>query len=122
VSGAVLSLAGAGAAGGGSGTAGAISWTNIYSQSGGATNEQTLSGITGSLTITATNSGDDSTLYYTLNGVSSLYTGAFQWPNGQALSWYLIAPGVGTVTVSGPSGVLDSFSYSITNPRNGEFS
>jgi hypothetical protein len=121
VSGAVLSLAGAGSPGGGAGTPGAISWGNIYSQAGGSTNSQTLSGITGALTITATNSGD-STLYYTLNGVSSLYTGAFQWPNGQALSWYLVAPGVGTVTVSYAGGELDSFSYSITNPRTGEFS
>jgi hypothetical protein len=116
-----MALAGAGSPGGGTGTPGTIDWGNIYAQSGGATNEQTLSGITGSLTISATNSGD-STLYYTLNGVSSLYTGAFPWPNGQALSWYVIGPGVGTVSVSGPSGALASFSYNITNPRTGEFS
>ncbi len=121
MSGAVLALAGAGATGGGSGTPGTISWSNVSSVAGGATNSQTLTGVTGSLTISATNSGD-STLGYTLNGTSQPYTGAFAWPNGQTLAWYLIAPGAGTVTVSDAGGVLASFSYSIRDPRNGEFS
>jgi len=121
VSGAVLSLAGAGTPGGGSGTPGAISWSNISSLAGGSTNSQTLSGITGSLTISAAITGD-STLGYTLNGVNRLYSGAFAWPDGQTLSWYLIGPGTGTVTVSDAAGVLDAFTYSIRDPRTGEFS
>lgn len=121
MSGAVLALAGVGAPGGGSGTPGAISWSNISSLGGGSTNSQTLSGITGALTISATYTGD-STLGYTLNGTSQLYAGAFAWPNGQTLSWYLIGPGTGTVTVSDGSGELDAFSYVIRNPNDGEFS
>ena len=121
MSGAVLALAAAATSGGGSGTPGAIAWGNISSLAGGATNSQTLSGITGSLTISAAITGG-STLGYTLNGVNQLYTGAFAWPNGQALSWYLIGPGTGTVTVSSAARVLDSFSYSIRDPRTGEFS
>ncbi len=121
MSGAVLALAGVGAPGGGSGTPGTVNWSNVSSLAGGSTNSQTLSGITGSLTISAGYTGD-STLGYTQNGVNQLYTGAFAWPNGQALSWYLIGPGTGTVTVSDAAGVLDSFSYSIRDPRTGEFS
>jgi hypothetical protein len=121
VSGAVLALTGAATSGGGSGTPGAISWSNVTSLAGGATNSQTLSGITGALTISAAITGD-STLGYTLNGASQNYSGAFAWPNGQALNWYLIGPGAGTVTVSDASGELASFSYSIRDPRTGEFS
>ncbi len=121
MSGAVLALAGVGAPGGGSGTPGTIIWSNISSLAGGATNSQTLSGITGSLTISAAITGD-STLGYTLNGVNQLYSGAFAWPNGQALSWYLIGPGTGTVTVSDAAGELAAFSYVIRNPNDGEFS
>ena len=119
MSGAVLCLAGAGAAaGGGSGTPGAVLWSNIYAASGGSTNLETLSGITGSLSITATNSGG-STLYYTLNGVNKAYAGAFAWPNGQALGWYVIGPGSGTVAVSYSGTALASFTYTITNPKTG---
>ncbi len=121
MSGAVLALASAGTSGGGSGTPGAISWSNISSLGGGSTNSQTLSGITGSLTISASFTGD-STLGYTLNGASQLYSGAFAWPNGQALSWYLIGPGTGTVTVSDAAGELAAFSYVIRNPNDGEYS
>ncbi len=122
MTGAIAALASAGAAGGGSGTPGAVSWSNIYAVSGGSTNFQTLSGITGAITVSASQSGG-SMLGYTLNGVNYTYSGAFSWPEGQALGWYLIGPGAGTITTTYNGGTaLASFTYSITNPHNGGFS
>lgn len=115
MSGALLALAGASGAGGSSGTPGAVTWSNIFCQGGGSTNSQTLSGITGALTITAANSGA-SALYYQLNGVSTAYAGAFAWPEGQTLNWSVSGVGSGTVSVTYRGGVaLTSFTYVVKN-------
>ncbi len=122
MTGAVLASLGGGAGSGGSGAPGAVSWSNVYATSGGATNFETLSGITGAITVSATNSGGSS-LGYTLNGVNFTYAGPFAWPEGQTLGWYLIGAGAGTVSVTYDGGTaLASFTYSITNPRSGGFS
>ena len=120
MSGAVAATAGLGAVGSGSGTPGDIVWSDIFAQSGGSTNLETLSGITGALSVSATNTGR-SQLGYTLNGASFTYAGPFAWPNGQTLGWYVIGFGAGTITVDGPAGELASFTYTITNPTSGEF-
>ncbi|MDE2357285.1 MAG: hypothetical protein KGL69_11080 [Alphaproteobacteria bacterium] len=122
MTGALMATLGGGSGSGGSGTPGAVSWSNVYATSGGATNFETLSGITGAITVAASNSGA-SQLGYTLNGVNYTYTGAFAWPEGQSLGWYLIGAGAGTVAVTYDGGTaLASFTYSITNARSGGFS
>jgi hypothetical protein len=96
-----------------------VIWTNIYATSGGSTNYETLSGVTGSITVSAANSGGSS-LGYTLNGVNYPYSGAFAWPEGQSLGWYVIGPGSGTITVTYNGGTaLASFTYTIRNARTG---
>jgi hypothetical protein len=100
-----------------SGTPGTISWANINAVSGGSTNLVTLSGITGAMSVSAGITGG-SALYYTLNGVNQLYSGAFSWPEGESLLWYVIGAGSGTVTVTNASAgaTLSTFTYVITSP------
>jgi hypothetical protein len=124
MTGAVMALAGAEGGAGYAGSPGTIAWSNIYAISGGSTDSVTLSGVTGAMSVSAANSGT-SALHYTLNGVSQAYTGAFSWPEGQSLLWYVIGPGSGTITVTNASagGTLASFNYLINAPTGlgGEF-
>ncbi len=100
-----------------SGTPGTIAWGDIDAVSGGSTNQVTLTGITGVMSVSAAITGA-STLYYTLGDVNALYAGPFGWPEGQTLLWYVIGPGSGTITVTNASTdtELDSFTYVITSP------
>ncbi|HEY2051207.1 MAG TPA: hypothetical protein VGH03_17850 [Caulobacteraceae bacterium] len=115
MTGVVMGAAAAGGPTGFSGTPGTIAWGNINAVSGGATNLVTLSGITGAITVSAAITGG-AALSYTLNGVNRPYSGAFQWPEGQALGWTVIGPGTGTVTVTSEGSTLDSFTYLIVPP------
>jgi hypothetical protein len=117
LTGVVMALLGAESGAGYAGTPGTVAWANINAVSGGSTNQVTLSGVTGAMSVSATNSGP-STLYYTLGDVSQAYSGAFSWPEGQTLLWYVIGGGSGTVTVTNASaGVeLSAFTYVITEP------
>jgi len=80
-------------------------WSAIYGLDNGITNNQTISGITAPMSISAANSGGG-TLIYILNGTSSLYTGAFTVHAGDVLAWS-IAVGLttesGTITVTNAS-------------------
>lgn len=123
MSGVLLAVSAAGGPAGYTGAPGTIAWGNISGVSGGSTGSVSLSGITGALTVSAGNSGP-SQLYYTLGDVNAPYAGAFQWPGGQTLLWYVIGPGSGTVTVSNASNgdILDTFTYVIVPPsRSGGF-
>jgi hypothetical protein len=112
-----MALAASHAVTGYSGTPGLIAWANINAVSGGSTNQVTLSGVTGAMSVSATNSGP-SALYYTLGDVSQAYSGPFSWPEGQTLLWYVIGGGSGTVTVTNASTdtELSAFTYVITEP------
>jgi hypothetical protein len=112
-----MALAGGGAPVASSGTPGTIAWGNINAVSGGSTGAVTLTGITGALTVSATNSGP-STLMYTLGSVSQTYAGPFAWPAGQSLIWSVIGAGSGTITVTSENGggTLDTFTYVIVPP------
>ncbi len=111
-----MALAGGGVTGY-SGTPGTIAWGNINSVSGGATNQVTLSGVTGSMSVSAAITGGG-VLYYVLGDVNAPYAGPFSWPEGQTLLWYIIGAGSGTVTVTNASTdtQLESFTYVITPP------
>jgi hypothetical protein len=80
-------------------------WTSIYGYDYGVTNSQTISGISAPISISASNSGA-ATLFYVLNGVSTLYTGAFTARDGDVLAWS-VAVGLtgksGTITVTNGS-------------------
>jgi hypothetical protein len=117
MTGAVMAAAASLAVTGYSGTPGAIGWGDINAVSGGSTNTVTLSGVTGSMSVSATMTGG-ATLYYTLNGVNAPYAGPFAWPEGQSLIWYVIGAGAGTITVTNASAgtTLSSFTYNIAAP------
>jgi hypothetical protein len=105
-----------GASGDGSGL-GSLHWTNIFGHSSGSTNQQTISGLSAPLSITAALTGG-AVLYYTKNGVYSSYTGAFSISNGDVLSWAVIDAGgtSGTVTVTNQvmSTTITTFNYVLT--------
>jgi hypothetical protein len=94
-----------------------FAWGNINAVSGGATGAVTLTGVTGAMSVSATNSGPGQ-LMYTLNSVNAPYAGPFAWPEGQTLIWSVIGAGSGTVIVTNESagGTLDTFTYVIVPP------
>jgi hypothetical protein len=113
---AVLAALG-GVAGGYSGTPATVTWGDINAFDGGSNAMQTLSGITGSMLVSATITGGGS-LFYTLNGTTAFYSGAFLWPEGQTLSWGVNSAGgtvSGTVTVTNAiaGATLSTFTYTI---------
>jgi hypothetical protein len=115
----MAALVAGGAASGSSGTAGAVSWANIFGLESGANAPQTLSGITGSITVSAAITGEG-ILGYILAGVWSAYTGAFVWPEGEALSWSVQTDGStvsGSITVTNATDMttLDTFTYFVRN-------
>lgn len=119
---------GAAAAAGGvtgySGTPGAITWANINAISGGSTNAETLSGVTGSMSVSASITGAG-LLIVNLGGASPFYyAGPFVWAEGQSLSWTVTSPGAtasGAVTVENTSAgqSLGSFTYVVRAPSGG---
>ncbi|MBV8683780.1 MAG: hypothetical protein JO111_12975 [Caulobacteraceae bacterium] len=126
MTGAVLALTGgvAGTTGGYSGSPGAVSWGNINAFDGGTNNNQTLTGVTGSMLVSASITGAGG-LFYVLNGgAGQFYTGPFLWPEGQTLCWGVNTSGgnvAGTVTVENDTAgtTLASFTYSVKVSRTG---
>jgi hypothetical protein len=120
-----MGAAAAGASEGGySGTPGAIAWGNIATVDGGSNNNQTLTGITGAMLVSASITGAGQ-LFYTLNGgAGTFYAGPFLWPAGQTLSWGVTTGGTnvaGTVTVENAdaSTTLSTFTYSVRVSNSG---
>ncbi|MGH7022114.1 MAG: hypothetical protein ACREEB_00835 [Caulobacteraceae bacterium] len=117
-----LMLGGKGGGGGGGGSPGALDWNDILGPASGGigvNNYQTISGITGAMTIAATITGLGK-IFYNLNGVLNWYngglgTGPFNVMNADVLSWGAEASGgvwtSGTVTVLNGATTLDSFTY-----------
>jgi hypothetical protein len=124
VTGVVMGAAAASGPAGYSGSPGSISWANINAISGGSTNTQTLSGVTGSMSVSAAITGGG-LLIVNLGGASPFYyAGQFEWAEGQTLSWTITSPGgtvSGTVTVENATAgtVLDSFTYIVKLPTGG---
>jgi hypothetical protein len=122
MSGATLALLGStsGAAGG---TLATPVWTNIFGTDVGATNNQTLSGFSGTVSISAANSGGG-TLSYILNGTTAVYSGAFSVAPGDVLAWS-IAVGLstksGTITVTNvtTSATIQAISYTVLSSGGG---
>jgi hypothetical protein len=118
-----MALAGAGP---GSSTGGALTapmWTNIYGVDAGYTNNQTLTGFTGTLSISAANSGSG-VLVYVLNGASTSYTGAFTAHPGDVLAWGVVVglttmSGTITVTNATTSTTLQAITYTVTSSGGG---
>jgi hypothetical protein len=124
VSGALTLMLGEGSAGGGPGGAlGALDWNNIYGPPGtrfATTNTLTISGITGSLTLSGSVSGPvGGALGAIKNGVIP-----FRWPaasitisNGDTLAWAINnftagdASGTATITRTDTGATVDSFTY-----------
>ncbi|HWE98691.1 MAG TPA: hypothetical protein VG248_02740 [Caulobacteraceae bacterium] len=119
MTGSLAALVGSKGSGAGyTGSPGAVTWANISGFNSGSNGVQTMSGITGSMSVTITNSGLG-TVYYTLAGVTKPYAGAFAWANGQTLSWTIVNGGTsteaGTITVTNAtaSTTLATFTYSV---------
>jgi len=113
-----MALAGA-ATGGGSGDLGPLAWSNITGYETGSTNTLTISGITGSVSLAATNSGP-CPLYYCLNGTYANYTGPFGVTAGDTLSWMVsnatLGTKAGTIAVTSGGSAVDSFTYVVGGP------
>ncbi len=105
MSGIIDVLAAAGQALGSGGTPTTPDWTGIYGFDVAYTNNATMAGYTGSISISASRTGSG-TLYYVLNGSSFLYTGAITVPVGATLGWGISIPG--SVTCSGTITVTDN--------------
>ena len=122
MTGAILAAAAAPTAASGSGSGiTAMAWANISARGIGVNAAQTFAGFTGSITISASDTGGANISYYK-NGVShGLYTGPFPVSAGDTLAWQLSIPGSsgvsGTVTVDyNGSNLIDTFSYVLTWP------
>lgn len=107
MAGAILATGG-GSVGAGAGGGVVISpapvWPNISDAIIGATGDQTISGISVPVSLTATMTGGG-VLYYSLNdGTVINYAGAFTVHNGDKLNWLVAGSGVsGSVTVNNQS-------------------
>ena len=118
MTGAVMTLAGAGA-GASSGTTlpGAMAWANAYGVLYAPTNTLTFTLITVPISITAALSSGG-VLYYTKNGAAPVaYTGAFNVSVGDTLSWAISGNGVaGTATITNATraSVMSTFNYTVT--------
>jgi hypothetical protein len=105
MTGAVMALAAGGASGAGGGAVPSPTpvWTTITGTFIGSSNTQTISGISGPISLTASVTGG-APLYYVQNGGGPVaYTGAFPVNPGDTLAWMIMAPGSGTVTVTNVS-------------------
>jgi hypothetical protein len=111
------------AAMGGDVTPDAVNWADISGTDFAANANQTISGISGSITISLSISGADDfeTISYRINSGSYVgYTVPFSVSNGQTLNFAVaVLPSTtagGTVTVrndSSGSATLDTFTYSV---------
>jgi hypothetical protein len=103
-------------------TPNAVNWGNVSGFSSQANANQTIDGITSSITISITDVGTGVLTYYRINsGTYTLYTGPFTVSNGQTLNFRCDAfpstTPTGTITVrndSSGSATLDTFTYSLT--------
>lgn len=126
MSGAILAGLGAGGASGSGGVAPSPApvWTNISGWDVGSTNNQTLAGITSPIGLSASWTGGGF-LIANLNGVPTLYTGAFTVHAGDVLSWSVGVAGAtqsGAVTVrnvSNGGATLASFTYVVRTTSGG---
>jgi hypothetical protein len=109
---------GGGGGGGGGTTLDPLHWTNITGSFAGATNTQTISGITNPVSLSVVITGG-ATLRYDLNGTYANYTGAFNVVATDTLSWLVVSVGsahAGTITVTNAttSTVVATISYSVS--------
>jgi hypothetical protein len=105
-------------------TPNAVNWANVSGASPQANANQTVDGCSRSITISASASGGNTSLYYRIaSGSYVFYSAPFSINAlaGQALNWRVncVVPGsaAGTVTVtndSDGSATLDTFTYSVT--------
>jgi hypothetical protein len=115
------------AAGGASGVSGTVVpsptpvWTSIYGFDSGATNVQTISGITSPISISAALSGGG-TLFYTQNGAIKPYSGAFTVNAGDTLGWTVVFVTGGSVSgnitvtnISNGSATLAAIPYAVSS-------
>jgi hypothetical protein len=103
-------------------TPNAVNWANVSGVSPQANANQTIDGITSSISISLTGMDVNTLAYYRINsGSYVLYTAPFSVSNGQTLNFQMQAlPATspsGTITVrndSSGSATLDTFTYSLT--------
>jgi hypothetical protein len=99
-------------------------WTNIFGSDYGATNSQTISGITTPITVSLANSGSGALLYI-LNGYQTPYTGSFTVHAGDILAFGIavgnaVQSGAITVTnVSNGSATLATIGYVVRSSGGG---
>ncbi len=119
MTGAVLTLLG-GATAAGSGGGGVVeTWANIYGGTIGANKPVTFSGLTGTLSISATITGTGQLGVGKNHLYTFGYTGAFNVSNGDTLYWYVVSPGgacSGTITITDAthSTTMATFTYTLT--------
>jgi hypothetical protein len=119
MSGALMLLAsGNGGASPGGTTLDPLHWTNITGSFAGATNTQTISGISAPVSISVAITGG-AALRYALNGAYANYTGAFNVVATDTLSWLVVSGGgarAGTITVTNATSatVVATINYSVS--------
>jgi hypothetical protein len=113
----LIGCAGQGGGGGYGGTLGAMNWSNIFDTGAGLTNAQTITGITGSVSIGATLTGTGS-LFTTLGHTP--FPGTKSFNNGDVVTWevqnFTTATASGTVTVTNQTAggtTIDTFTYTV---------
>lgn len=127
MTGAVLALVGAVAAGGGAGpggggTLGPLTWADIYGDYTANNTALTVTGITSFHSLTASRTGA-AALYYVLNGTRLAYAGAFNVNAADTLGWQVVNNvrntfKSGTVTVNDASNggaLVSTFNYSVSD-------
>lgn len=100
----------------------AVNWADVSGVSPQANANQTISGITSSITISILNTDVNAVVNYRINSGSYVaYAAPFSVSNGQTLNFQIEAlpstTPAGTVTVrndSNGSATLDTFTYSLT--------
>lgn len=101
----------------------AVNWANVSGVQPQANANQTINGITSSITISLSYVGDFPVIEYRINSGSYVsYAAPFSVSNGQTLNFRisvlpLSGPAAGTITVTNDSdsgATLDTFTYSVT--------
>lgn len=103
-------------------TPNAVDWADIAGVDSVANANQTIDGISSSITISIVDSAGSLTNYRIDSGSYILYTAPFTISNGQTLNFRVDAipfsASVGTITVrndSAASATLDTFTYEVTS-------